>query len=44
MIFGKYDERMRTVERSDPKNDSGKHDIRKPQPIMVEPAPHPQSE
>jgi uncharacterized protein YacL len=44
MIFGKYDERTRTVERVEAKNDSGKHEIRKPAPIMVEPAPHPQAE
>jgi uncharacterized protein YacL len=44
MIFGKYDERTRTVERAEPKNDTAKHEIRKPAPIMVEPAPHPQGE
>ena len=45
MIFGKYDERSRMVERADPKNDTGKHDLRKPpQPIIVEPAPHTQPE
>ncbi len=42
MIFGKYDERSRGVERPDVKNDSGKHDLRKPQPIIVEPAGHTQ--
>ena len=42
MIFGKYDERSRAVERSDPKNDTGKHDLRKTQPIIVESAPHPE--
>ncbi|HEY6969744.1 MAG TPA: PIN domain-containing protein [Candidatus Angelobacter sp.] len=38
MIFGKYDERSRSVERPEPKMDSGKHDLRKAQPIIVEPA------
>jgi uncharacterized protein YacL len=42
MIFGKYDERSRPVERAELKNDSGKHDLRKAQPIIVEPAPHPE--
>ena len=40
MIFGKYDERARSVERPEPKLDSGKHDLRKAQPIIVEPAAH----
>jgi FlaG/FlaF family flagellin (archaellin) len=40
MIFGKYDERQRPVERADLKPESGKHDLRKSQPIIVEPAPH----
>lgn len=42
MIFGKYDERSRPVERAEPKNDTGKHDLRKAQPIIVETAPHPE--
>jgi uncharacterized protein YacL len=44
MIFGKYDERSRNMERVDrvePKPDTGKHDLRKAQPIIVEPA-HPE--
>ena len=41
MIFGKYDERQRPAE---PKVESGKHDLRKTQPIIVEPAPHTQPE
>jgi uncharacterized protein YacL len=40
MIFGKYDERSRPVERVEPKIDSGKHDLRKAQPILAEPAAH----
>jgi len=40
MIFGKYDERPRPVERVEAKTDTGKHDLRKAQPIIVEPAPH----
>ena len=46
MIFGKYDERARSVERAEPKVDTGKHDLRKaqPQPIIVESAPHSQGE
>jgi uncharacterized protein YacL len=43
MIFGKYDERARSVERAEPKLDTGKHDLRKAQPIVVEPAPHAES-
>jgi uncharacterized protein YacL len=42
MIFGKYDERQRPPERVDPKTESGKHDLRKSQPIIVEPAPQTQ--
>lgn len=42
MIFGKYDERSRNAERVvDPKVDTGKHDLRKPQPVVVEQA-HPE--
>src|SRR2546423_13355045 len=44
MIFGKYDERMRPSERTEPKVDTTKHEIRKAQPIIVEPAPHTQPE
>jgi len=44
MIFGKYDERQRPVERADLKAESGKPDLRKSQPIIVEPAPHTQPE
>jgi hypothetical protein len=40
MIFGKYDERVRPTERIEPKMESGKHELRKAQPIIVEPAPH----
>ena len=42
MIFGKYDERARPVEPREPRNDTGKHEVRKPQPIMVESAPQPE--
>src|SRR5215471_14707331 len=42
MIFGKYDERSRQVERVEPKIDTGKHDLRKTQPIIVEPTAHPE--
>jgi hypothetical protein len=49
MIFGKFDERIRPVERLDPKMDSaklepGKPDLRKAQPVVVESAPHTQPE
>src|SRR5436305_10921801 len=44
MIFGKYDERMRQTDRVEPKIDTGKHDLRKAQAIIVEPAPHTQPE
>jgi len=45
MIFGKFDERMRPVERMEPKLESPKPEIRKPQPIVVESsAPHSQPE
>jgi uncharacterized protein YacL len=43
MIFGKYDERARAAERVEPKLDTGKHDVRKAQPIVVEPVPHAES-
>ena len=39
MIFGKYDERSRPIER-EPKMDTGKHEVRKAQPIIVEQAAH----
>jgi uncharacterized protein YacL len=42
MIFGKYDERQRPVERVEGKLESAKHDLRKTQPIIVEPAPQTQ--
>jgi uncharacterized protein YacL len=38
MIFGKFDERSRPSERIEPKAESGKPDLRKPQPIVVEQA------
>src|SRR5437764_2631403 len=44
MIFGKYDERMRQTDRVEPKIDTSKHDLRKTQAIIVEPAPHTQPE
>jgi uncharacterized protein YacL len=44
MIFGKFDERMRPGDRPEPKLESGKTELRKPQPIVVESAPHPQPE
>jgi len=44
MIFGKFDERARVGERIEPKAETGKPEIRKPQPIIVESAPHTQSE
>ncbi|MBZ5505598.1 MAG: TRAM domain-containing protein [Acidobacteriia bacterium] len=44
MIFGKFDERARGGERIEPKAEGGKPEIRKPQPIIVESAPHTQSE
>jgi uncharacterized protein YacL len=44
MIFGKFDERARVVERIEPKVESGKPETRKPQPIIVESTPHTQSE
>jgi uncharacterized protein YacL len=43
MIFGKFDERMRSSERPEAKMETGKPDLRKPQPL-VESAPHPQPE
>ncbi len=45
MIFGKFDERTRVGERIEPKAvETGKAEIRKSQPIIVESAPHTQSE
>src|SRR3989440_11530177 len=44
MIFGKYDERARPIDRIEPKIDTSKHDLRKNQAIIVEPAPHTQPE
>ncbi|MGC2696366.1 MAG: PIN domain-containing protein [Candidatus Angelobacter sp.] len=44
MIFGKFDERARPGERIEPKAESGKPELRKAQPIIVESSPHPQSE
>jgi uncharacterized protein YacL len=45
MIFGKFDERTRVGERIEPKPvETGKAEIRKAQPIIVESAPHTQSE
>jgi uncharacterized protein YacL len=44
MIFGKFDERMRAVERPESKVEAGgKQELRKPQPLL-ESAPHPQPE
>jgi uncharacterized protein YacL len=44
MIFGKFDERARVGERIEPKAETGKAEMRKPQPIIVESAPHTQPE
>jgi uncharacterized protein YacL len=44
MIFGKFDERSRPGERIEPKGESGKPEMRKPQPIVVEQAGHTQPE
>ena len=44
MIFGKFDERSRVGERIEPKAESGKPEIRKTQPIVLESTPHSQSE
>jgi uncharacterized protein YacL len=44
MIFGKFDERMRVAERMEPKAEVVKPEVRKAQPIIVESAPHSQSE
>jgi uncharacterized protein YacL len=43
MIFGKFDERSRPVERVEPRIE-GKHDLRKGQPAIVEPASQTQPE
>jgi hypothetical protein len=40
MIFGKFDERSRPGERIEPKGESGKTEMRKAQPIVVEQAGH----
>jgi uncharacterized protein YacL len=40
MIFGKFDERSRPGERIEPKAESGKQEMRKAQPIVVESAGH----
>ncbi len=40
MIFGKFDERARPGERIEPKAESGKQEMRKAQPIVVESAGH----
>ena len=44
MIFGKFDDRVRVSERVDPKTESAKPEMRKPQPIIVESAGHTQPE
>jgi len=44
MIFGKFDERARAGERMEPRTESGKPDLRKAQPIVVESAGHTPSE
>ena len=43
MIFGKFDERSRPVERVEPRIE-GKHDLRKGHPAIAEPAPQTQPE
>jgi len=40
MIFGKFDERTRPMDRVEPKLEVAKPDLRKAQPIVVESAPH----
>jgi hypothetical protein len=42
MIFGKFDERARPMDRIEPKAETAKPDSRKPQPIAVESAPQAQ--
>ncbi|HWF03330.1 MAG TPA: TRAM domain-containing protein [Candidatus Angelobacter sp.] len=42
MIFGKFDERTRVEQRIEPKAETGKPELRKAQPIIVESAPHTQ--
>jgi uncharacterized protein YacL len=42
MIFGKFDERNRVGEKIEPKAETGKPELRKAQPIIVESAPHTQ--
>jgi len=44
MIFGKFDERVRPVERNEPKLEAAKPELRKAQPVVVESAPHTQPE
>ena len=44
MIFGKFDERSRVMERMEPKAEAAKADVRKAQPIIVESTPHSQPE
>jgi uncharacterized protein YacL len=44
MIFGKFDDRARAGERIEPKAETGKTEMRKAQPIIVESAPHSQPE
>jgi uncharacterized protein YacL len=44
MIFGKFDERQRPPERHEGKPEAGKGEMRKSQPIVVESAPHIDSE
>jgi uncharacterized protein YacL len=44
MIFGKFDERARPSERVEARIETGKPELRKPQPIVMEPAPHSQPE
>jgi len=44
MIFGKFDDRVRPAERADTRQEAAKADLRKPQAIVVEPAPHTQPE
>src|SRR6201994_725528 len=42
MIFGKFDERTRVGEKIEPKAETGKPELRKAAPIIVESAPHTQ--
>ncbi|HYL91774.1 MAG TPA: PIN domain-containing protein [Alphaproteobacteria bacterium] len=44
MIFGKFDDRVRPVDRVEPKIENGKPEMRKSQPVLVEPLSQTQPE